>query len=82
MCRAFDNSMKMAEARGEAKGIAIGEARGEARGEAKGISIGENKVWTLINFLLRDNRQDELQKIKDDENKRQELYKFYGITTN
>ena len=66
MCRAFENSMKMAE------------ARGEARGEAK----GENKVWTLINFLLRDNRQDELQKIKDDENKRQELYKFYGITTN
>ena len=71
MCRAFDNSMKMAEARGEAKGIAIGKA--------KGIAIGENKVWTLINFLLRDNRQDELQKIKDDENKRQELYKFYGI---
>lgn len=64
MCYAFENSMR------EAKelGIEIGKAE------------GENKFAKLINFLLKDKRNAEVMEVTENEEKRQELYKFYGIS--
>ena len=42
---------------------------------------GENNLLELIKFLIRDNKQQEIEEITTDEKKRQELYKFYGIVT-
>jgi hypothetical protein len=50
------------------------------RGESLGIPKGENKLARLIKKLNADNRQDEVDKVLDDEVARQAMYKEYGIT--
>ena len=39
----YEENLKEAEARGEARGVAIGEERGVAIGEARGVAIGEER---------------------------------------
>ena len=51
------------------------------KAEQKGKMEGENNLLKLIKFLIRDNKQQEIEEITNDEQKRQELYKFYGIVT-
>jgi hypothetical protein len=46
----------------------------------EGIPNGENKLARLIKSLRADNRQDEIDKVLDDEVARQAMYKEYGIT--
>ena len=65
MCRALENFRRQAKE----------EGREEGREE------GENNLLKLIKFLIRDNKQQEIEEITTDERKRQELYKFYGIVT-
>jgi hypothetical protein len=47
---------------------------------SQGIPKGENKLARLIKKLKADNRQDELDKVLDDEAARKAMYKEYGIT--
>jgi hypothetical protein len=54
--------------------------RGINQGESLGIPKGENKLARLIKKLNADNRQDEVDKVLDDEVARQAMYKEYGIT--
>jgi hypothetical protein len=61
----------------EAKNI-LNKGRKEGRNE--GIPKGENKLARLIKKLKADNRQDELDKVLDDDVARQAMYKEYEIT--
>jgi hypothetical protein len=54
--------------------------RGMRLGREEGIPNGENKLARLIKSLKADNRQDEVDKVLDDEVARQAMYKEYGIT--
>ena len=55
------------KAAGKAEGEAIGEARGQAR------------LGNLINRLIQDQRMEEIQMASTDPEKREQLYKEYGI---
>ena len=55
------------KAAGKAEGEAIGEARGQAR------------LGNLINRLIQDQRMEEIQMASTDSEKREQLYKEYGI---
>ena len=50
----LDYMERKAEARGEARGIAIGEERGEARGRAEGIAIGEAQGKARVYAMVRE----------------------------
>ena len=67
MCRAWENSMKQAEARGEARGEAIGEAKGEAR------------LSRLISHLLSLGKTDEILLATKNDVLRNQLYEKYSI---
>lgn len=56
------------------------EARGETRGEARGEVRGEEKMLSLIEKLIEDERFNDIPKIKEDKSYRQKLYSEYGIT--
>jgi predicted transposase YdaD len=65
----------------EAKNILNrGMRLGREEGRMEGIPNGENKLARLIKSLRADNRQDEVDKVLDDEVARQAMYKEYGIT--
>ena len=51
------------------------------KAKQEGKMEGENNLLTLIKFLIRDKKQQVIEEITSDEQKRQELYKFYGIVT-
>lgn len=58
---------------------ARGESRGEVRGEARGIAIGETRLATLIQALLKEKKFSEIEAVSGNREKRYELYKQYGI---
>lgn len=51
----------------------------EARGEARGKEIGETRLAELIQRLLKDHKYSEIKIASSDKQKRQELYRLYGI---
>ena len=51
------------------------------KAKQEGKMEGENNLLKLIKFLIRDKKQQVIEEITSDEQKRQELYKFYGIVT-
>lgn len=51
----------------------------EAKGEARGIAKGEANLAKLIDFLLKENRNDDIQKAVTDEKAREKFYKEFGI---
>lgn len=55
------------------------EARGQARGEQIGQAKGECRLAKLIQFLLKDRKYGEIETASVDSEKRQELYRLYGI---
>ena len=65
MCYALENSLRKAK----------------QEGKIEGEKSGENKMYQLMKYLIKDNRKEELEEIEKNEQKRQELYKFYGIVT-
>ncbi len=71
MCEYID----MLEARGEARGKVIGKVIGEEIGK----EIGETRLAELIQRLLKDHKYSEIEMASSDKQKRQELYRVYGI---
>ena len=67
------------KAEGKAIGRAEGEAIGQARGEAIGQIQGEVRLGSLITRLIQDQRMEEIQMASTDPEKREQLYKEYGI---
>ena len=51
----------------------------EARGQARGEKIGEGRLAKLIQILLKDRKYGEIDAASTDSEKRQELYRLYGI---
>lgn len=47
--------------------------------EAKGIEKGEKRFAALIQVLLKEKKSDIIALVAGDSDKRQELYKTYGI---
>ncbi len=47
--------------------------------EAKGIEKGEKRLAALIQVLLKEKKSDIIALVAGDSDKRQELYKTYGI---
>ena len=74
------SKLKFEEKRGEVNMCyALENSLRKAKQEGK--IEGENKMYQLMKYLIKDNRREELEEIEKDEQKRQELYKFYGIVT-
>ena len=63
MCKAIDDL------------IADGEARGKAIGEARGLE----RLSTLINKLLDENRPDLIRQVTSDKSVREQLFRSYGL---
>ena len=72
-------ALDRAEAKGEARGVAIGEARGEARGLLMGEARGESRLGNLVKRLMKDGRTDDVIKASEDEEARKQFYREYGI---
>ena len=68
-------ALDRAEAKGEARGVAIGEARGLLMGEAR----GESRLGNLVKRLMEDGRTDDVIKASEDEEARKQFYREYGI---
>jgi hypothetical protein len=60
-------------------GIQKGEQIGIQKGEQIGIQKGENKLASLINKMIADNKADEIIKVTNDESIREDYYKIYNI---
>lgn len=67
MCKAIDDLIK------------DGELRGEERGIEKGIEKGEGRLISLIAALIKDNRQNLIERIVADSALREELYQKYCV---
>jgi hypothetical protein len=48
-------------------------------GIKKGEQIGENKLASLINKMIADNKSDDIAKVTSDESIREDYYKMYNI---
>jgi hypothetical protein len=57
----------------------IGIKKGEQIGIKKGEQIGENKLASLINKMIADNKSDDIAKVTSDESVREDYYKMYNI---
>lgn len=86
---ASEKEMRLYEAMEDARRNRISaqnyfEAIGEQRGETKGITIGAKieaaKFAQLVKYLLADSRMEELERITEDEELREQLYREYGIS--
>lgn len=60
-------------------GIAIGEKKGIAIGEKKGIVIGEERILLLMEALLKQNRTEDIARIKNDIEFRKQLLQEFHI---
>ena len=49
------------------------------RAEARGVEKGENCLAKLISLLLSEGKNDDIKDALENEEKRHELYKEYGI---
>ena len=61
------------------EGIREGKREGKLEGKREGIRVGEEKLALLISFLLEDSRMEELKKMSQDTQFREELYKQYNL---
>ncbi|MGN1147749.1 MAG: hypothetical protein ACI4TB_04960 [Lachnospiraceae bacterium] len=75
MCKALRDLQAEAERRGEK----IGEKRGEKIGERKGEKRGAEKLNKLIQYLIRDGRQEDLLRSTKEPEFQQELFREYCI---
>jgi hypothetical protein len=60
-------------------GIKKGEQIGIKKGEQIGEKKGENKLASLINKMIADNKSDDIAKVTSDESIREDYYKKYNI---
>lgn len=71
MCTALENLRK--------QGVEQGIEQGLEQGIEVGRRLGEEKLAILIQHLLEGNRIDELRKVSQDSNLREQLYKEYDL---
>ncbi len=57
----------------ENRGIKKGIAQGIAQGMTQGIAQGEDKAFSLIKFLIANNRLEDLKRVSEDESYRKKL---------
>ncbi len=57
----------------ENRGIEKGIAQGMEKGIAQGIAQGEDKAFSLIKFLIANNRLEDLKRVSEDEVYRNKL---------
>ena len=69
MCEVLDKI----ENRGIKKGIAQGMTQGIAQGMTQGIAQGEDKAFSLVKFLIANNRLEDLKRVSEDESYRNKL---------
>ena len=65
--------------KGEEKGIEKGIKQGIEQGIEKGIEKGEQRLSTLIQYLMEEHKLDDARRAVQDEAFCNELYKKYGI---
>lgn len=75
MCRAIDELIED----GRAEGLEAGRREGIEEGMKEGIKEGQNRAFALFHALLRDNRQDLINKMSSDLALREQLYREYGM---
>jgi hypothetical protein len=57
----------------------IGRTKGRIEGKIEGKIEGENKLASLINKMIADNKSDDIIKVTSDEVIREDYYKKYNI---
>jgi hypothetical protein len=57
----------------------IGRTKGRIEGKIEGKIEGENKLASLINKMIADNKSDDIIKVTSDEVIRADYYKKYNI---
>ena len=60
-------------------GFDEGRNEGHIEGRIEGIGIGRTQLKQLINFLMKNGKQEEIQIALNDDSKCNELFKKYGI---
>ena len=65
--------------RGFEKGKREGRLEGKREGEREGERKGESRLAQLINYLLKAGKYNEATLATEDSDKRQALYRQYGI---
>lgn len=73
-----ESIMMKAMQQGMQQGIQEGLQQGMLQGIQQGVAQGENLLATLIRFLKRDGRLNELDRISDEEARKQ-LYREYNL---
>ena len=61
------------------KGFEKGKLEGELKGKIEGKREGESRLARLISLLLKSGKSDDIAAVAEDETRRQELYRQYGI---
>ena len=64
---------------GEQRGIKLGEQRGMKLGEQRGMKLGGQRINQLNEFLMRDNRIDDLKRSICDAQFQRQLLDEYGL---
>ena len=65
--------------KGFEKGKLEGELKGKIEGKIEGNREGESRLARLISLLLKSGKSDDIAAVAEDETRRQELYRQYGI---
>ena len=65
--------------KGMAEGLEKGIAKGMEEGLAQGMTQGETRMAMLYKSLLADNRLSDLQRVTEDRDYREQLYRKYDI---
>ena len=79
MCEVLDYREKRGEERGEKRGEKRGEQRGMQRGIQRGIERDRRALNSLIDFLIRDGRIEDLKRSTKDSDFQQKLLDEYGL---
>lgn len=75
MCKAWDDSRKIAEKQGTKQGV----EQGMEQGMKQGVEQGETRLADLMGKLLADGRTEDTKLAANDKTARKKLYREYGI---
>ena len=75
MCKAWEDSRKVAEKQGMRQGV----KQGVKQGMRQGVKQGETRLADLMGKLLEEGRTEEARLAARDKAARKKLYREYGI---
>ena len=71
--KGMEKGMEKGITQGMKKGIAQGITQGMEKGITQGIAQGEDNAFSLVKFLIANNRLEDLKRVSEDESYRNKL---------